>query len=498
MGNDSKIMKEVKQLTELCEKYCKNANNTSCIYTMINDFKLNIADITDMTKIAEMFDSIGNSIQISPIANSLNAKRSGKLEKINLVEKICNDYKSGNGEPINIFLCKDNKIFITYNVESVELIKCDFFLFYPIERLIKKIVGLYTDAKIIENEIEKILGKFNVYSIIEKKENPPVFVQKNRTCYDYSSEEDDDETILDLIDTKKDPVPTKKDWSKNTIKTYENSLHLLERKCDIKSNDYEDHEKVIKKLYDMRNNNEISNAVIKKYVNAIQWYFHNNNIESFTEKQKKALFGYKTISDKIGNKYNSFLQKGDMTQTHAENNLDKQTIIESVEKSKVIASDLEYLVMKLYIELPRRLDTRNLIYIQNENGIKEFPGNNYYIQNISKCVFTEFKNKKSTKDEDKIFAISTVLKELLDNHIIKNNKKHGDYIFDTLCGDNHTKIVHFLQKTFLKYVGKKISVNIIRHSFASDSTVTDEEKYEDARKMSHSIGMHNLYKKRID
>ena len=55
-----------------------------------------------------------------------------------------------------------------------------------------------------------------------------------------------------------------------------------------------------------------------------------------------------------------------------------------------------------------------------------------------------------------------------------------------------------LQTLFNKYTGKKISVNLLRHSFITDtrkSQLSVSDKKDIARQMGHSVGMADKYEK---
>jgi hypothetical protein len=305
-------------------------------------------------------------------------------------------------------------------------------------------------------------------------------------------------TIVHVIEEKKILVPIKKtNLSKVTITTYTNALKNITKKFNISKENYDDDEKVLKILYEEKENNpRFGIYVIRGYLSAISWYMHNNN-NTFTKKQTIALKKYTEEIVKINEEYNIFCKTKEMTKDHKKNNLTKNEIIIAVESMDDTFSDTEKLILNTYINYPRRLDVRHIAYVESLNDIKKYENCNFYVKNDKKAflVFVEFKNKDKTLSKNKVFEISEKLMTMFDEYVQNHNIQCGNYLFPKLA-KNHKNMSRFLQQTFIKLTGKKISSTIIRHSFASSYDNEDEED-EMCIKMSHTRGMHELYKKNM-
>jgi hypothetical protein len=118
-------------------------------------------------------------------------------------------------------------------------------------------------------------------------------------------------------------------------------------------------------------------------------------------------------------------------------------------------------------------------------------------------VFLNHKTKKS-QPEPKI-TIPTDLATILNTYVNSNDISKNDFLFGRETTDfkekySQPKFTELLQKTFLKYTGKKISVNLIR---ASKSTHLDNqaislaERKQIAQQMGHSLSTNLQYSKNI-
>jgi integrase len=130
-------------------------------------------------------------------------------------------------------------------------------------------------------------------------------------------------------------------------------------------------------------------------------------------------------------------------------------------------------------------------YITFENGIPDL------------FVFFNHKTKKSQPNPN--ITIPTELATILNNYIHINDMVQNDFLFGTEPSDFKKEYTqpHFtekLQKTFLKYTGKKISVNLIR---SSKSTHLDNEGIilaeikKIATQMGHSLMTNMQYSKNM-
>ena len=156
---------------------------------------------------------------------------------------------------------------------------------------------------------------------------------------------------------------------------------------------------------------------------------------------------------------------------------------------------------------PRRIMDYQLMKITYQTDIKKLDKKYNWVvfeNNIpSLFVFLNHKTKKS-QPEPKI-TIPTDLATILNTYIKSNDILRNDFIFgrDTTNFKekySQPKFTELLQKTFLKYTGKKISVDLLR---ASQSTYLDTQQIslaqrkQIAQNMGHSLGTNLQYSKNI-
>jgi hypothetical protein len=118
-------------------------------------------------------------------------------------------------------------------------------------------------------------------------------------------------------------------------------------------------------------------------------------------------------------------------------------------------------------------------------------------------VFLNHKTKKS-QPEPKI-TIPTDLATILNTCISSNDLVKNDFLFGRETTDfkekySQPKFTELLQKTFLKYTGKKISVNLIRASKSThldSQTISLAERKQIAQQMGHSLSTNLQYSKNI-
>jgi hypothetical protein len=494
-----KLLNEIKKLEMLISIPAKNdmeiIENSICQKYCVKIKKI-LEKMEDIEKI-ENLKNYGAKIEI---INSLYCNKDNKncakcADYIfELLKNIVDDEKSCH--KLFIYECEDDKIFLHYCCNDNKP-DCLWTKYYPIKKLLgEKKININIAIAIYSQLSQKMPNiAFFQNDFVEKNNNE----KKYKTSYDYSSDSEEDnelnDKILDLIKKTDEIVPKKKNnLSQRTITLHETSLKMLKQKANIEEKDYDNSDHVIKTLQDLKNDGNLSNALIKNYIDSINWYL-NENFTEFTEKQKYSYIMYKEYSCKLQKKYNNFLIDGNMTEKNKILHMKKDDLILMVENAKNLASSLDFLVMKMYIEFPRRLDLLNLVYLTNYKDQKNYEKVNFYIKNGNerRFLFLEFKNKKETKIFDKIFSPSAELSKILDEYIDNNKIKNGDRIFEEKYFKNGSD---FLQNIFSKYLGKKISVNALRHIFASDDPIDNKDLKDISKKMAHSVEMHLLYKRK--
>jgi hypothetical protein len=132
------------------------------------------------------------------------------------------------------------------------------------------------------------------------------------------------------------------------------------------------------------------------------------------------------------------------------------------------------------------------------------PGFNYVIiENEIPILFVFLRHKTQKSQPEPKITIPTDLATILNTYINSNNMVKNDFLFGKASTDHkehysQSKFTEKLQKTFLKYAGKKISVNLIR---ASKSTHLDNqaislaERKQISQQMGHSLHTNMQYSK---
>ena len=156
---------------------------------------------------------------------------------------------------------------------------------------------------------------------------------------------------------------------------------------------------------------------------------------------------------------------------------------------------------------PRRIMDYQLMKITHQTDIEKLkPGFNYIIiENEIPSLFVFLRHKTQKSQPEPKITIPTDLATILNTYINSNDMVKNDFLFGTEGSDFKKSFSqpHFtekLQKTFFKYTGKKISVNLIR---ASKSTHLDNqaislaERKQISQQMGHSLTTNMQYSKNM-
>lgn len=154
---------------------------------------------------------------------------------------------------------------------------------------------------------------------------------------------------------------------------------------------------------------------------------------------------------------------------------------------------------------PRRIMDYQLMKITYETNIDKLkPGFNYIIiENEVPSLFVFLRHKTQKSQPEPKITIPTDLATILNTYINSNDMVKNDFLFGLESKDfkkNYvqSKFTEKLQKTFFKYTGKKISVNLIRASKSThvdDQAISLGERKQIAQQMGHSLHTNMQYSK---
>lgn len=385
-------------------------------------------------------------------------------------------------EKRKITVRSNKKIYSNHKEIDIEILKADFF----------KIKLNYC----MENNCKYEMNNFHNKIYLEKylTENITKYIERERekTCYDKINENSSESEDMSKSDDESHKVkiltmePEKKKLSQETIKTYTACFKKME-KLNIKKDDYVNVDHVLQSL-----ENE-SSCTTRNCINAIIKYF-NENSDKFTEEQKEAIIKYRKIIYKMQKDYTLNLQSGILTQRQRDKYIEWTEIIEIYDKVKDKANTRDQLIMGLYLGYPRRNDFR-LLTIANTCDDMKSNEYNYYVVDKKIFVFLKFKNNKETKDEDKIIDVDDYTAAIIEKYINETGIRNGENIFGKIIPSN--KFSELITKVFKKHIGHELTSTILRHSFTNyDKDQPIEKQRKNAIKMSHSYGMHQLYRRK--
>lgn len=150
---------------------------------------------------------------------------------------------------------------------------------------------------------------------------------------------------------------------------------------------------------------------------------------------------------------------------------------------------------------PRRSKDISLLTLateEEEEGL-ENDFNYIIVDNKNRPVRVIYNQYKTAKNYGSItIEIPTSLSNILKKYITTNDIKPGDVIFPNSDGKYFKNFAQSVIKVFKRVSGKRISVNLIRHSFISDflkKNPTTNQKKRVALHMGHSQETQSLYNK---
>lgn len=236
--------------------------------------------------------------------------------------------------------------------------------------------------------------------------------------------------------------------SDSTINMYNKALERL-NKLNLDITNYSN---ILNYLHDKYDNNSTKKLYILAIINKLRETSDNNDcITKYIEEI---------------NKINSIETQKSDNEVYDKDILDWNDILfchKTLEKLQTHKYRMQqYTILSIYImNPPRRLKDINLLIYKKENkDIND--NNNYYIADDSIFQFGNFKTIKSLGVQK--ILIKSELKNILDNYIEKLEIKDNSLMFKLSVSQFTSRI----SSIFSEFLGKKFTVNDIRHSFINE------------------------------
>ena len=254
----------------------------------------------------------------------------------------------------------------------------------------------------------------------------------------------------------------------------------------IKNFNYLENKKIITYLYNKYENiNTIKSYLIPFTVlcSKIDYYNENDVHKNLIEYIEKI---NKTYENDRNNNSINIEDKNKLIINYDKEELQKQLeILNNIE---------EQLIFALYTFIPpRRLEYSNMII--KENDINLDNNYNYIIidnNNPIKFVFNNYKTNKVFGKQ--IYYIDDNIKNLINEHILINNKKNSDLLFNYKSNNFGKKLTNIFKKVY----SENITVRWLRISYTSyirKQNLTNNELKIISEKMAHSLETNSKYNK---
>jgi len=149
---------------------------------------------------------------------------------------------------------------------------------------------------------------------------------------------------------------------------------------------------------------------------------------------------------------------------------------------------LDHLLVSLYtLQSPVRLDYCNMKVVTTHPETKE--GNYLVMSDKPYFIFTQYKTAK---------RYGVVIKEAPKSLIVVLKRYFKSYPTTTLFEMTETTFSKLIGDVFEKHTTKRVTCNILRHSYVShvkrnDKTIKEQIKL--SKEMMHSIGMSDIYRR---
>jgi len=215
---------------------------------------------------------------------------------------------------------------------------------------------------------------------------------------------------------------------------------------------------------------------------------------------------YSTLStDIFANKISKQIGENKLSPSQAKNYMDWDEIINKLNKNKKLSIQ-DRALTSLYTRIPpRRRDyaLMKVIFKKNKDVTAQYIRDldrdfNYLIVNKSgvpeELIFYNYKTKAVFGKQNYKLKDKNLIKDL-QNYI--KGKKNEDFLFSQINGKPYkSRFSTLVSNTFNNAIGKKVSVNLLRHSYISHilkQGLTLNKRKEIAERMAHSIGVQSTY-----
>ena len=265
-----------------------------------------------------------------------------------------------------------------------------------------------------------------------------------------------------------------------------NTYNIKDIEYVIKNFNYLENKKIITYLYNKYENiNTIKSYLIPYTVlcSKIDYYNENNVHKNLIENIEKI---NKTYEEDRDNNSINIEDKNKLIINYDKKELQKQ--LETLNNIE------EQLIFALYTFIPpRRLEYSNMKI--EENDINLDNNYNYIIidnNNPIKFVFNNYKTNKVFGKQ--IYDINDDIKNLINKHILINNKKNNDLLFNYKFNNFQKKLTNIFKKVY----SENITVRWLRISYTSyirKQNLTNNELKIISEKMAHSLETNSKYNK---
>ena len=279
--------------------------------------------------------------------------------------------------------------------------------------------------------------------------------------------------------------------AQSTIDGYKRMLRYIEE-SNIDYKNITNSKEYIKKVYNIKkkNGDNIKQSTVKLYLVSTMWYLkiHNLNVRAQNSLRKEV----DKISYNINKKVQSHVLIGEQENTYIEwnkiinvyNNIKK-----NYDKNK--NNHINFALLSCYVLLcPRRLKDYSMMYVKKDTENIE-QNKNYYDRKKKYFIFTNYKTSKQYKTQT--ITVPLRLRNVLDTYIDTFD------ITGSIFNLTEKAIQLRLNRIFLKHIDKRISVDILRHSYISWMKDTGQMVGNEnliAEIMGHTVQTQNNYYKR--
>ena len=289
----------------------------------------------------------------------------------------------------------------------------------------------------------------------------------------------------------------KRDIKETSIKQYLNKIRILYKQIYNKNF-------VVKDLYLLKDTDIFINHIKKKYGNSnsssLSYFIAITSILNRLDGYEEE---YKKYNEVMMNYYNKNIKKvgeNKLTEKEEKNYITWDKIL----KINEFNNTEDELIYNLYSCLPpRRNDYRFMKIIRGKVDVdkldKEY---NYYLVDMNKLIFKNYKTNYVYGDqiinlnsEDTDILKYSKLKKILKEHT--KDMKDGEILFTNNKGEIIKNFTLKIQRS-IQYEGKKLTANLLRHSFISwisDKKLTKNELDEISYMMGHNLSQQISYRK---